>query len=122
MPQLSERVISITGLDGDGWEIFNLAREMKINGAEIIELTIGEHDDTTHSLILDAMHKSASEEIRYASVPGTKSLRQEVANRVQKRTGVHTTANNVIITPGGQAGLFATHVALANPGEYWPHY
>ena len=34
MPQLSERVISITGLDGDGWEIFNLAREMKIIGAE----------------------------------------------------------------------------------------
>ena len=37
MPQLSERVISITGLAGDGWEIFNLAREMKISGAEIIE-------------------------------------------------------------------------------------
>ena len=36
---------------------------MKINGAEIIELTIGEHDDTTHSLILDAMHKSAREGI-----------------------------------------------------------
>ena len=53
----------------------------------------------------------------YASVPGTKSLRQEVANRVQKRTGVHTTANNVIITPGGQAGLFATHVALAIQGK-----
>ncbi len=118
MPQLSERVISITGTDGDGWEIFNLAREMKINGAEIIELTIGEHDDTTHSLILDAMHKSAREgNTGYASVPGTKSLRQEVANRVQTRTGIHTTANNVIITPGGQAGLFATHVALANQGD-----
>ena len=91
MPQLSERVISITGLDGDGWEIFNLARAMKLNGAEIIELTIGEHDDATHSLILDAMHKSASEgNTGYASVPGTKSLRREVANRVQKRTGVHT--------------------------------
>ena len=118
MPQLSERVISITGTDGDGWEIFNLAREMKINGAEIIELTIGEHDDTTHSLMLDAMHKSAREgNTGYASVPGTKSLRQEVANRVQTRTGIHTTANNVIITPGGQAGLFATHVALANQGD-----
>ena len=118
MPQLSERVISITATDGDGWEIFNLAREMKINGAEIIELTIGEHDDTTHSLILDAMHKSAREgNTGYASVPGTKSLRQEVANRVQTRTGIHTTANNVIITPGGQAGLFATHVALANQGD-----
>ena len=118
MPQLSERVISITGLDGDGWEIFNLAREMKISGAEIIELTIGEHDDSTHSIILNAMHKSACEgNTGYASVPGTKSLRQAVANRVQKRTGIHTTSNNVIITPGGQAGLFAAHVALANQGD-----
>ena len=118
MPQLSERVISITGLDGDGWEIFNLAREMKISGAEIIELTIGEHDDTTHSIILNAMYKSAREgNTGYASVPGTKSLRQAVANRVQKRTGIHTTSNNVIITPGGQAGLFAAHVALANQGD-----
>ena len=118
MPQLSERVISITGLDGDGWEIFNLAREMKISGAEIIELTIGEHDDSTHSIILNAMHKSAREgNTGYASVPGTKSLRQAVANRVQKRTGIHTTPNNVIITPGGQAGLFAAHVALANQGD-----
>ena len=59
MPHLSDRVISITGLEDDGWEIFNLAREMKLNGAEIVELTIGEHDDTTHSLILEAMNQSA---------------------------------------------------------------
>ena len=64
------------------------------------------------------MHKSAREgNTGYASVPGTKSLRQAVANRVQKRTGIHTTPNNVIITPGGQAGLFAAHVALANQGD-----
>ena len=81
----------------------------------IIELTIGEHDDKTHSLILEAMHNSARNgNTGYASVPGTKSLRQEVANPVQNRTGVYTTPNNVIITPGGQAGLFATHIALAN--------
>ena len=59
MPDLSDRVISITGLEDDGWEVFNLAREMKLNGKDIIELTIGEHDDTTHSLILEAMHNSA---------------------------------------------------------------
>ena len=118
MPHLSDRVISITGLGDDGWEIFNLAREMKLNGVEIIELTIGEHDNSTHSLILEAMNRSAQNgNTGYASVPGTKALRKEVANRVQKRTGVYTTANNVIITPGGQAGLFATHVALANQGD-----
>ena len=59
MPHLSDRVISITGLEDDGWEVFNLAREMQLNGKDIIELTIGEHDDKTHSLILEAMHNSA---------------------------------------------------------------
>ena len=33
MPDLSDRVISITGVEDDGWEVFNLAREMKLNGA-----------------------------------------------------------------------------------------
>ena len=118
MPHLSDRVISITGLEDDGWEIFNLAREMKLNGKEIVELTIGEHDDTTHSLILEAMNQSAQNgNTGYASVPGTSALRKEVANRVQRRTGVYTSASNVIITPGGQAGLFAAHVALANQGD-----
>ena len=80
MRHLSDRVISITGLEDDGWEVFNLAREMKLNGAEIVELTIGEHDDTTHSLILEAMNKSARNgNTGYASVPGTSTLRKEVA-------------------------------------------
>ena len=79
MPHLSDRVISITGLEDDGWEIFNLAREMKLNGAEIVELTIGEHDDTTHSLILEAMNQSAQNgNTGYASVPGTSALRKKL--------------------------------------------
>ena len=120
MPQLSDRVISITGLDGDGWEVFNLARETETNGAEIIELTIGEHDDTTH-LILDAMYKSACQGNTDMQVyRGTKSLRQEVANRVQKRTGVHTTAKMLLLRLAVRH--FSNSCCIGKSRGYWPHY
>jgi arginine:pyruvate transaminase len=38
-------------------------------------------------------------------------------DRVTKRTGIATTRDNVLITPGGQAGLFATHMAACDPGD-----
>jgi len=36
---------------------------------------------------------------------------------VQNRTGVKTTRDNVVITPGGQSALFAAHAAATNPGD-----
>ena len=84
MPQLSERVISITGLDGDGWEIFNLAREMKISGAEIIELTIGEHDDSTHSIILKDFHKKSAQYLERLD----KALDEDIPALINQQQGM----------------------------------
>jgi arginine:pyruvate transaminase len=36
---------------------------------------------------------------------------------VTDRTGIKTTRDNVVIVPGGQAGLFAAHVAACDPGD-----
>ena len=87
-------------------------------GHPITELTIGEHDIRTDPSILEAMHASATAgKTGYAMVPGIAELRQTVADRVTKRTGVATTRDNVLITPGGQAGLFAAHAAACDPGD-----
>jgi arginine:pyruvate transaminase len=40
-----------------------------------------------------------------------------VAARVEAATGVGTTRDNVMITPGGQAALFAAHMAVCDPGD-----
>ena len=32
-------------------------------------------------------------------------------------TGVATTRDNIAVTPGGQAGLFAAHMAVCDPGD-----
>jgi arginine:pyruvate transaminase len=50
-------------------------------------------------------------------VPGTDMLRDTVAARLQMRSGIPTTRKNVLITPGGQAGLFAAHMAVCDPGD-----
>ncbi len=116
--KLSDRITQITGGGSDGWDVFYRARRMVAEGHAVTELTIGEHDIGTDASILDAMNRSARDgHTGYAMVPGTDLLRDTVAARVQTRTGVPTTRNNVLITPGGQAALFAAHMAVCNPGD-----
>lgn len=115
--ELSKRITQITG-GSDGWEVFNRARRMLNDGHAVTELTIGEHDVRTDPSILHAMDLSARNgHTGYATVPGTDLLRDTVAARVQSRTGIPTTRNNVLITPGGQSALFAAHMAVCDPGD-----
>lgn len=116
--KLSERITQITGGGSDGWDVFYRARRMQSEGQAVTELTIGEHDTRTDPSILQAMELSARNgHTGYAMVPGTDLLRDTVAARVQTRTGVPTSRNNVLITPGGQAALFAAHMAVCDPGD-----
>jgi len=116
--ELSQRLVGLTGNDGDGWGVFYRARDMIAHGVDVIELTIGEHDIRTAPVILKAMDEAArAGHTGYAAVPGVDDLRRAVAERVQARTGVETGVENVLITPGGQAGLFATHAAVCDAGQ-----
>ncbi|MEM8655078.1 MAG: pyridoxal phosphate-dependent aminotransferase [Pseudomonadota bacterium] len=115
---LSQRMQTLTGGGSDGWDVFIKARQMIAAGTSVTELTIGEHDIRTAAPILQAMHKSAmAGHTGYAMVPGTDQLRDTVAKRTTDRTGVPTTRDNVLITPGGQAALFAAHAAACDPGD-----
>ena len=116
--ELSDRITTLLGGGSDGWELFNRSREMVAQGVDVIELTIGEHDIRTAPAILREMHERAmAGHTGYASVPGTAALRDEVAARVTLRTGEKTTRDNVVITTGGQAALFAAHNATCDPGD-----
>jgi len=116
--KLSHRITHLTGGGSDGWDVFYRARRMIAEGQAVTELTIGEHDIRTHPSILAEMDRSArAGHTGYAMVPGTDLLRDTVAARVQTRTGVPTTRHNVLITPGGQAALFAAHMAVCDPGD-----
>ena len=84
----------------------------------MIELTIGEHDRKTDPAILKAMYDAALKgHTGYASIPGIDALRDHVAARTERITGVKTTRDNVVITAGGQAALFLSHAVVCDPGE-----
>lgn len=115
---LSKRITSLTGGGSDGWDVFLKAREMIAAGIGVTELTIGEHDTRTAAPILQEMHRTAmGGHTGYAAVPGTKALRETVAARINARTGVPTGPENVLVTPGGQAALFAAHMAACDAGD-----
>jgi len=116
--KLSQRITRIIGDGSDGWDLFRKARAMIAQGIPVTELTIGEHDIRTDPAILAAMHQSATNGATgYASIPGIPALREAVAHRITAQTGVPTTAANILITAGGQFGLFAAHQAACDEGD-----
>lgn len=116
--KLSNRITGILGDGSDGWDLFLKSRAMIKEGIDVVELTQGEHDIRTASPILKNMYDMAmAGHTGYAEVPGTDELRQTVAKRYTERTGVPTAPENVMITPGGQAALYAAHVAVCDAGD-----
>ena len=116
--QLSRRITGLNAGRSDGWGVFYRARQMVAAGEPVTELTIGEHDIRTAPEILDVMHQAArAGHTGYAAVPGIKPLREAIAARVTERTGLPTTADNVLVTPGGQAALFSAHAATCDAGD-----
>ncbi len=116
--QVSDRLRNINGGGADGWALFERSREMIAAGTPVVELTQGEHDIPTDPSILEAMHAAALKgRTGYAPIMGLPQLRDAVADRIAARTGVPTTRGNIMIQPGGQAGLYATHLAALNPGD-----
>jgi len=114
----SSRIKGVLAGGSDGWEVFHKSRAMIAAGVPVTELTIGEHDIRTAAPILQEMHHSAlGGHTGYAAVPGTDALRDRIAKRAEERTGVRTTRDNVVVTPGGQAALFAAFMAACDPGD-----
>jgi arginine:pyruvate transaminase len=118
MPERSTRIRALLGGEADAWGVFYKARAMKAAGQPVLELTIGEHDVRTDPAILDAMHAAArAGHTGYASVPGIAALRDRIAARLSAASGLSLDRDNVLVTPGGQAALFAAHHAALDEGD-----
>lgn len=116
--KVSKRISGLTGGGSDGWDLYRRSKAMIAQGVDVIELTIGEHDRRTEPEILTAMYEAAmAGHTGYAAIPGTDALRDAIAERTERLTGVATARDNVVVMPGGQAALFASHVATCDPGD-----
>lgn len=116
--RLGSRMAHLRKGGSDGWEIYYRTRDMVEAGERVLNLTIGEPDIKTDPAILKAMHESAlAGNTGYTFGAGKRALREAIAARAEARSGVPTTWRDVVITPGGQAALFAVHMALLSEGD-----
>lgn len=118
MPDLSRRIRGIVPGEADGWEIYVRARRMKAEGRPVVMLSIGDHDIKTDPAVLEAMFASArGGNLGYTPGAGFRALRQAIADRVTARGGPAAGPDNVIVTSGGQGALFASMMAVLDPGD-----
>lgn len=116
--QLSRRINNVVQGGSDGWEVHYEGRSRQAAGEPIILLTVGDHDTATPAPFMDALEASLrGGNTGYPPVNGSAPLRAAIAKRLAAKTGVETTPDQVVVTPGGQAALFGAMMAVLDPGD-----
>jgi aspartate/methionine/tyrosine aminotransferase len=100
------------------FEVLVRARALERQGRDIVHLEIGEPDFDTPSNIIeaatDALHKGWT---HYGPSAGLPDLRETIANYVSQTRHVKSTADEVVVVPGGKPIIFYTILALADEGD-----
>ncbi|MGB6119041.1 MAG: aminotransferase class I/II-fold pyridoxal phosphate-dependent enzyme [Mesorhizobium sp.] len=119
MPAPSTRIANIIPSGKDGWEVHFAAMTRKQAGEDIIMLSVGDHDfDTPNETVEAAVRLVREGHHHYIQLPGLPRLRAAMANISTRCTGVATTSEQVIATPGGQAALYAAVQATLDAGDH----
>jgi aspartate/methionine/tyrosine aminotransferase len=100
------------------FEVLNRARALERQGNDIIHLEIGEPDFDTPENIIDA----GADALRagwthYGPSAGLPDLREAIAAEVSRSRGVHVSADEVVVVPGGKPIIFFSILALIDEGD-----
>ncbi len=94
------------------------ARALKAQGRDVISLSAGEPDFDTPQNVKDAAIRAIQAgDTKYTDVAGTKALRQAVADKFKRDSGLDYTPEEIIISTGGKQVIFNAMVATMNAGD-----
>ena len=104
--------------------------EMKAQGIDVINMSVGEPDFNTPDHIKEAAKKAVDDNFsRYSPVPGYPDLRKAIVAKLKNENGLDYTMNEVLVSNGAKQSVCNTVMALVNDGEeviipapYWVSY
>ena len=104
--------------------------EMKAQGIDVINMSVGEPDFNTPEHIKQAAKLAIDENYsRYSPVPGYPDLRQAIARKLERENQLHYQPSEILVSNGAKQSVCNTVMALVNPGEeviipapYWVSY
>lgn len=127
--RVSTRLASIT--ESATLAVDAKAKALNAKGEHVIGFGAGEPDFPTPERIVEAAVRAARDPKfhRYTPAAGLPDLREAIAVKTLRDSGVSRTASQVLVTNGGKHAVFVAFAALCDPGDevicpapYWTTY
>ncbi|MBQ0164508.1 MAG: pyridoxal phosphate-dependent aminotransferase [Bacteroidales bacterium] len=104
--------------------------ELKAQGLDIINLSVGEPDFNTPDHIKQAAKDAIDgNQTRYTAVAGTQALREAICRKLQKENNLSYTPAQISVGNGAKQSVCNTVMAVVSPGDeviipapYWVSY
>ena len=104
--------------------------ELKAQGVDVINLSVGEPDFNTPDHIKQAAIKAVEENwTRYSPVPGYPTLKDAIVNKLKNENGLDYKPSQILVSNGAKQSVCNTLMAIVNPGDeviipapYWVSY
>lgn len=107
------------------------AKALQAAGRPVISYAAGEPDFATPQFVVDAAAKALKDakNFRYTPAAGLPDLREAIAEKTRRDSGLEVAASEVIVTNGGKQAVYQAFQAVVNPGDevllpapYWTTY
>jgi len=128
MNYLSDRINLLS--ESETLAMTRRSRELRAQGFDVINLSIGEPDFNTPEHVKDAAKEAIDQNYsHYTPVPGYPELRQAIVNKLKRDNQLEYTADQIVVSTGAKQSLANAIMCLVNPGEevlipapYWVSY
>ena len=128
MGQLSNRLIRLA--PSATLAMSQKSSEMKAQGIDVINMSVGEPDFNTPENIKEAAKKAIDENYsKYSPVPGYADLRKAIVTKLKRENGLDYSVSEVLVSNGAKQSVCNTVMALINDGDeviipapYWVSY
>ncbi len=128
MPQLSNRLQRLA--PSATLAMSQKSSEMKAQGIDVINMSVGEPDFNTPDHIKEAAKQAIDQNYsRYSPVPGYPELRRAIADKLRRENGLDYSVSEILVSNGAKQSVCNTVMALVNPGDeviipapYWVSY
>jgi len=95
-----------------------LAEQLRAEGKQVLNFTLGEPDFRTPEHICDAAKQAMDlGYTHYTSSAGITELREEIAKKIRAENKVEANVDKVIVTPGGKQAIYEVMMSLLDDGD-----
>ncbi len=116
MQHISRRVASLA--QSQTLAMSQKSAELKAQGVDMINLSVGEPDFNTPDFIKAAACKAVEENYsRYTPVPGYMSLREAIAGKLKRENGLDFRPDRIVVSGGAKQSLCNVILSTIDPGD-----